>query len=169
MPEASIPFHLNALSIVLEDGLVALVHTPDFGLWAYHNVTHKMGCERYMYPFLNVILLDRCRTAFGSMIVKGVGSGQAMDKQPDCVLILAEGDRTIIAALDIKGPSTNRPYVTKGVIADLTKLKALVDGGVISLGIAAGIYLNPQDRLGCIEICHDNLKMHVKLEVKTVQ
>ncbi len=128
------------------------------------NWCNNQGNEEEIYPYFTEAL----RRLLGG-VIKGIGPGKMRDRceKVDCLVEVPSG----IYAVELKGPSKDRAYITNGISDDFDKLSILKSESCIDYGIAIGIFIE-KTNLQCEYhrvLILDGTSVGVKIEIKETE
>ena len=114
--------------------LFSVISLPLFKDMVLRNWYNKQGNEEEMYPYFTEAL----RRSFGRVVL-GIGPGKIPNRieKVDCLVDLS----TAIYSVELKGPSRDHSYITRGMAADFKKISSLVSNSDIDFGISIGIFI----------------------------
>lgn len=128
---------------VVECAVLDLIADEHFANVASRNWIDSQGNEEELYPFFTEMVRRRLRCK-----VLGIGWGKYPNKnqKADCLCHLTIDNRKATFSVELKGPSKDSAWVSKGLKEDLEKLNRLKGEGVIDYGLAIGIWLKDKEK-----------------------
>lgn len=144
--------------------LYSVVATTLFEDMVRRNWFNNQGNEEEIYPYFTEAL----RRILGGFI-KGIGPGKIRNRgeKVDCLVELPSG----ICAVELKGPSKDHTYITKGMSEDFCKLSTLKLASCIHYGIAIGIFIEKTTLQSEYQrvLMLGNTSVGVKVEIKETE
>jgi len=144
--------------------LYSVMATTLFEDMVRRNWFNSQGNEEEIYPYFTEAL----RRLLGGFI-KGIGPGKIRNRgeKVDCLVELPSG----IYAVELKGPSKDHAFITKGISEDSCKLLTLKSASCIHYGIAIGIFIERTTLQSEYQrvLMLDNTSVGVKVEIKETE
>ena len=132
---------------IVEQAINELLFHEHFENVASRNWIDSQGNEEELYPYLAEMIRCRLKTC----AIQGIGWGKYPNRieKSDCLCIFNSQNKKIIYSVELKGPSKDDSWVSKGFEEDCSKLKNLTEEGIIDYGVSVGLWLKDNNK--CIE------------------
>ncbi|MGD0021663.1 MAG: hypothetical protein ABSC54_05110 [Smithellaceae bacterium] len=155
---------------LIKKSVCELIKTDIFADAAKRNWLNNQGNEEELYPYLNELIRKKLNRT-----IDGIGYGKYKNRKEktDCICYLNINGEKQVYAVELKGPSKDKAWVSKGIRDDLEKLKNLVKKKVINYGITVAIYLENYNDGTTVSYTQklniNSSSVGVKIEIKNTQ